>query len=70
MKYSVMKNKSDKNVIYQRTIDIANHSMPNSVGGAVTCPDGHSQKIKFNTGLVVLYEFLEPDIRFVAFYYE
>ena len=70
MKFDTMRKRSDKIIIEQRAIDIANQSMPTNIGGTATCPDGHYQKIVFNTGLVILYEFIEPHIVFVAFYYE
>ena len=68
VKFDVMKQKDEKRVIYQRTIDIANHQNPSIIGGTVACPEGHYRKIKFNTGLVFIYEFVEPDIIFIKFY--
>jgi len=63
-----MRVKLDKKTIYQHTIDIANHPTPNTIGGTVACPEGHYQKIKFNTGWIFIYEFNEPDITFIKFY--
>ena len=70
MKFNVMKRERDKRVIHQRTLDIANQLMPNNIGGIATCPEGHYLKIIFNTGLAILYEFVEPDIKFIMFYYD
>ena len=70
IKYNVMRRKSDRYEIRQRSIDIANHVSPNSIGGIATCPEGHYQKVVFNTGLIIIYEFVEPDICFIAFYYD
>ena len=69
LKFDTMRKRSDKIVVEQRTIDIANHPIPDNVGGADTCPEGYHQKIIFNTGLVILYEFIKPHIIFIAFYY-
>ena len=63
-----MKQKDEKRVIYQRTTDVANHHDPAIIGGTVACPEGHYRKIKFDSGLVLIYEFAEPDITFIKFY--
>ena len=67
-KFTVMKNKLEKEIIFLHTIKIANHPDPNSIGGTATCPGGHYQKIQFNTGWVIIYEFNKPKISFIAFY--
>ena len=67
-KFAVMKNKLEKETILLHTINIANHADPNSIGGTATCPGGHYQKIQFNTGWVIIYEFNRLKISFIAFY--
>ena len=58
-----------KREIRQRAINIANHPTPNNIEGCATCPRGIQRKIKFNTGLVIVYKFIEPDITFQSFRY-
>lgn len=70
IKHRITRRDKDRHEIYQRTIDIANHPRPNHIQGCITCPEGRDQKLRFNTGLVIVYRFTEPEIRFVTFYYD
>ena len=67
-KFTVMKNRLEKETILLHTINIANHPDPNSIGSTATCHGGHYQKIQFNVGQVIIYEFNRPKISFIAFY--
>ena len=69
IKYVVTRQEEHKREISRRVIDIANHLMPNNIGGCVTCPGGTQRKIEFNTGLIIVYKFTEPDITFQSFRY-
>ena len=67
-KFTVMKNKLEKETVLLHTINIANHPDPNSIGSTATCPGGRYRKIQFNAGEVIVYEFNKPKISFIAFY--
>ena len=76
VKYFVMEQNKDRSGIRQRKIEIskrkieiANHPNPRRIGGCITCPEGEDLKLEFDTGLSLVYQFTEPKIRFVNFYY-
>ena len=67
-KHKFLQEKIDKINIKEYTIKIANHSDPNNIGGCESCPSGDSNKLKFNTGWIIIYQIKGSEIYFLNFY--
>ncbi len=70
VKHGLLKSKTDRDLVYHHTIQIANHPSPNNIGGCATCPDDKFKKLKFTSGWMLIYEVRENIVEFVNFYKE
>jgi len=68
LKHLLLRSKTDKDLIFDYTVKIANHPDPNNIGGSATCPGEEFKKLEFVTGWIIIYEVKGDTIEFVNFY--